>query len=583
MVSFSKICFVAVSAGSVLAAPAPPHGPLVKFGEITKLPSKWVATGAADGAAVIKAQIGIKQNNIKGLQDKLADIADPNSPNYGQWLSKEEVDKYSAPAAADVAAVKAWLADSGITEVTMPTNEYVFPLPIIPFRAKRTILTNCISWIEFSAPVSKMESLLGSKYEWFVHLETGEKVPRTKQFSVPQNLHDLIDVVTPTTVLYHNMGPSVHSSPLAAGAAGLTSPASIKSAYNVDYKGTGNTLVGTTGFLGVGASHQDYASFGSQFSPGLKDFKDVSVNGGSNNGDGSTLEGNLDTQYCGALASPNPSQYLANAPTGSDGTSFNDALLAFGNYLNSASAPPSAVSTSYGGEEDGTDPSYMDRICNEFMKAGSRGVSIFFSSGDNGVGGNGESSCYNGYYPLWPATCPYVTTVGGTEFDGSGREVVANFQQYNKNTRSPGGGFSNHFSAPSYNKAVTTAYANGLSAAQKQRLNPNGRGFPDVAIVSVKYQVNVNGAVSQVLGTSASSPSVAGLVGLINDYRKTQGKPNLGFLNPLLYSDKVKPAIRDVTSGANFGCDSSGLPAKTGWDAASGLGSFDFGKLRTLL
>ncbi|OAQ95772.1 hypothetical protein LLEC1_00392, partial [Akanthomyces lecanii] len=361
MVSFSKICFVAVSAGSVLAAPAP-HGPLVKFGEIKKLPSKWVATGAADGAAVIKAQIGIKQNNIKGLQDKLADIADPNSPNYGQWLSKEEVDKYSAPAEADVAAVKAWLADSGITDVTMPTND----------------------WLEFSVPVSKMESLLGSKYEWFVHLETGEKVPRTKQFSVPQNLHNLIDVVTPTTVLYHNMGPSVHSSPQAAGASGLTSPASIKSAYNVDYKGTGNTVVGTTGFLGVGASHEDYANFGSQFSPGLKDFRDVSINGGSNSDDGSALEGNLDTQYCGALASPNPSQYLATAPTGSDGSSFNDAMLAFGNYLNSASAPPSAVSTSYGGEEDGTDPNYMDRICNEFMKAGSRGVSIFFSSGDNG-------------------------------------------------------------------------------------------------------------------------------------------------------------------------------------------------------
>ncbi|ATY60456.1 family S53 protease [Cordyceps militaris] len=560
MVSFSKICVVALSAGGVLAAPAP-HGPLVKFGELKKLPSSWVATGAADSSAVIKAQIGIKQTNIKGLQDKLADIADPNSPNYGQWLSREEVAKYTAPAAADVAAVKAWLASSGITDVAMPTND----------------------WIEFSVPVSKMETLLGSKYEWFVHLETGEKVPRTKEFSVPQNLHSLIDVVTPTTVLYHNINPHTHDSQLAAGAAGLTSPASIKSAYNVDYEGTGNTLVATTGFLGVGASHADYLSFGRQFSPGLADFQDVSVNGGRNSGDGSALEGNLDTQYCGALAAPNPSEYLAHAPEGSDNDSFNDAMTAFGNYLNAASNPPSAVSTSYGGEEDGVDAGYLDRICNEFMKAGSRGVSVFFSSGDNGVGGNGEPSCQNGYYPLWPASCPYVTTVGGTEFDSAGREVVANFEQYNKNTKSPGGGYSNHFAAPSYNKAVTTSYANGLAAPQKQRLNPNGRGYPDISLVSVKYQVNVNGQISQVLGTSASSPSVAGLVGLLNDYRKTQGKPNLGFINPLLYSGKVNAALRDVTSGSNKGCDSVGLPAKTGWDAASGLGSFDFGKLRTLV
>ncbi|KAM3544603.1 hypothetical protein ARSEF1564_002471 [Beauveria bassiana] len=560
MVSFSKICFAAVSAGSVLAAPAP-HGPLTKFGELKKLPSSWVATGAADSNAVIKAQIGIKQNNIKGLQDKLSDIANPDSPNYGKWLSKEDVDKYTAPAEADVAAVKAWLASSGITDITMPTND----------------------WLEFSVPVSKMESLLGSKYEWFVHLETGEKVPRTKEFSVPQNLHSLIDVVTPTTVLYHNINPHTHDSGLSAAADSATSPASIKSAYNVDYKGTGNTLVASTGFLGVGASHADYLNFGRQFSPGLKDFKDVSVNGGSNSGDGSALEGNLDTQYIGALASPNPSEYLAHAPEGNDNDSFDDALTAFGNYLNSASNPPSAVSTSYGGEEDGVDAGYLDRICNEFMKAGSRGVSIFFSSGDNGVGGNGESSCQNGYYPTWPASCPYVTTVGGTEFDASGREVVANFQQYSPNITSPGGGYSNHFSAPSYNKNVTTAYANSLSTAQQQRLNANGRGYPDISLVSVKFQINVNGKVGQVVGTSASSPSVAGLVGLLNDYRKSQGKSSLGFINPLLYSGKVNAALRDVTSGANFGCDSKGFPAKSGWDAASGLGSFDFGKLRALI
>lgn len=427
-----------------------------------------------------------------------------------------------------------------------------------------------------------METLLGSKYEWFVHTKTGQKVPRTKEFSVPQNLHSLIDVVTPTTALYQNNAPHAAAEPLAAGASSLISPAYIKSTYNVDYKGTGNTLVAATSFIGIGANHQDFASFGSQFSPGLKDFQDISVAGGSNNNDGSTLEGNLDTQYVAALAYPNPSQYLNVAPASGDAVPFDDALYNFGKYLNSASSPPSSVSTSYGGEEQYFDGSYMDRICNEFMKAGSRGVSVFFSSGDNGVAGNGESSCSNGYYPTWPASCPYVTTVGGTEFDSSNREVVANYQQYNKNVRSPGGGYSNHFAAPSYNKNVTQTYASGLNSAMQQRLNANGRGYPDISLVSVKYQVVIGGKVNQILGTSASSPAIAGLIGLINDYRKTQGKSALGFLNPLLYSGKVNAALRDVTIGSNFGCDSQGFPAKSGWDAASGLGSFDFSKLRTL-
>lgn len=428
-----------------------------------------------------------------------------------------------------------------------------------------------------------MESLLGTKYEWFTHAKTGDKVPRTKAFFVPQNLHSIIDVVTPTTVLYHNIAPELQAQQFSSAATDLTSPAFIRQKYNVDYKGKGSQTVGTTGLLGIGASHPDYAAFNRQFAPGTADFKDVSVNGGSNDGDGSKLEGNLDTQYMGSLSSPNPSQYLSLAPTGSDLTSFDDALVAFGNYLNANSNPPTSVSTSYGSEENGVDPSYLDRICNEFMKAGSRGISVFFSSGDDGVGG-GESSCSSSYVPTWPASCPYITSVGGTEFDSTGREVVANFAQYTNNQiTSPGGGYSDHFSAPDYNTAVTSAYANSLSGTQQSYFNKGGRGYPDISLVSVKYQIVVNGGNSQVVGTSASSPSIAALVGQLNDYRHSNGKPNLGFINPLLYSGKVDAALRDVTSGNNFGCDKNGFPAKKGWDAASGLGSFDFGKLRSLI
>lgn len=122
MVSFSKICIAAASAGGVFAAPAG-HGPLKQFGQLKHVPAMWTSHGPADGAAMITAQIGLKQNNIKGLQEKLLDISHPDSPNYGKWLSKEEVDAYTAPAETDVAAVKEWLAAAGITEVTQPTNE----------------------------------------------------------------------------------------------------------------------------------------------------------------------------------------------------------------------------------------------------------------------------------------------------------------------------------------------------------------------------------------------------------------------------------------------------------------------------
>lgn len=218
------------------------------------------------------------------------------------------------------------------------------------------------------------------------------------------------------------------------------------------------------------------------------------------------------------------------------------------------------------------------------MKAGSRGVSVFFSSGDHGVAGNGEPSCGSGYYSTWPASCPYITAVGGTEFDSSNREVVADFGRYtNGQLTSSGGGYSEYFTAPSYNKAITSAYAKSLPASQQRLFDSSHRGYPDISLVSVNFPIIVGGKAESVVGTSASSPSVAGLFGVLNDYRQTQGKPALGFINPLLYSGKVDAALRDVTSGSNYGCNNDGYPAKKGWDAATGLGSFDFGKLRSLI
>lgn len=59
-------------------------------------------------------------------------------------------------------------------------------------------------------------------------------------------------------------------------------------------------------------------------------------------------------------------------------------------------------------------------------------------------------------------------------------------------------------------------------------------------------------------GTSASSPSFAGFVALLNDARIKAKKPSLGFLNPLIYSVGV-PAFNDITIGHNSGCGTPGF------------------------
>ncbi len=73
-------------------------------------------------------------------------------------------------------------------------------------------------------------------------------------------------------------------------------------------------------------------------------------------------------------------------------------------------------------------------------------------------------------------------------------------------------------------------------------------------------------------GTSASSPTFAAVIALVNDALIARGRPALGFLNPWIYGGAYK-ALTDMTSGSSIGCNSSGFPAEVGWDAVTGYGT----------
>jgi hypothetical protein len=64
---------------------------------------------------------------------------------------------------------------------------------------------------------------------------------------------------------------------------------------------------------------------------------------------------------------------------------------------------------------------------------------------------------------------------------------------------------------------------------------------------------------------TANIQIVAGVISLLNDYRLSQGKHALGFINPWLYGDG-RTGLNDITSGTNPGCDTPGFSAIEGWD-----------------
>lgn len=83
----------------------------------------------------------------------------------------------------------------------------------------------------------------------------------------------------------------------------------------------------------------------------------------------------------------------------------------------------------------------MDRVNAEFQKLGSRGVSILFASGDQGVWGR-EGAFGGKFHPDFPSGSPYVTAVGGTDLKV--KSVIGEETAWTGS----GGGFSDAFPIP---------------------------------------------------------------------------------------------------------------------------------------
>ncbi len=234
---------------------------------------------------------------------------------------------------------------------------------------------------------------------------------------------------------------------------------------------------------------------------------------------------------------------------------------------------------------------YALLTCNLIGLLGLRGISTIFSSGDGGVGGGCLAPDFKTveFDASFPATCPYVTAVGGTV--AATPEVAWNFSS---------GGFSRYWERPSWQNATISTYlathvSADTTAYYGRFANFSGRAFPDVAAHSLDpyYQGIYNGNFSGNGGTSAAAPVFAAIVGLLNDARLRAGKPVLGFLNPLIYQYGSQ-ALIDITQGFTVGClppsvGGSGVVqgarwnATVGWDPTTGFGTPDFQKLKSLV
>ena len=226
------------------------------------------------------------------------------------------------------------------------------------------------------------------------------------------------------------------------------------------------------------------------------------------------------------------------------------------------------------------------------MKLGMAGTTVLYSSGDYGVAGNGgqcctKAKCAGGTYnsgssgtfnPSFPGTCPYVTSVGATQIK-PGASVTAP-EEACETVIYSGGGFSNVFPIPSYQSSAVKSYFTNHKppyTATQYNNSQTVRGYPDISANGANYVVAVDGSLSLIYGTSASSPTVGSIITLINEQRANSGKGPVGFINPTLYANPT--ILNDITSGGNQGCGTAGFTAVTGWDPVTGLGTPNYNKM----
>jgi len=291
-------------------------------------------------------------------------------------------------------------------------------------------------------------------------------------------------------------------------------------------------------------------------------------------------------------------------------------LYGFSTHLFATPSTPQVISISYGwNEEDQCEQGiggaecqqlgvnstqYVQRVNIEFQKIGLRGITITSASGDSGANGRTDPSCTESFLnPAFPGASPYVTAVGATQISAATGKLLPNpppgcqgqncgsggYEEavsYDQAQFASGGGFSWVANTPSWQAANVAAYfKSGVALPPSGYYNPVGRGFPDIAAFGSNVLIESQGQIEGVGGTSCSSPIVAGVITLLNDYSITKtGKP-LGFINPLLYKMAAAhpAAFTDITTGDNIctedGCSSGcqGFYCAKGWDPVSGLGS----------
>jgi hypothetical protein len=545
----------------------------------------------------------------------LDDQQDKASPDFHKWLTPEQFGLKFGPAESDIHIVTSWLEAHGFTVAQVSKGRTVIEFSGTVAQVKEAFHTGINKYVvkgkahwanandpQIPASLAPVVAGVHSLHNFYAQpqlLMSGERV-RAK--------------VTP------GRPPQVTFSD---GSHALT-PADYAVIYNakpallngINGQGQAVAVVARSNLFNGG---QDVLDFRNAFGPGGS-LVSVILNG-SDPGDlggGEEAEATLDATWASALAPSALVDFVVSASTNStDGIFLSEAYIIDNNL-----AP--VMTLSFGGCEAAITTAQAQGISAVAEQAAAQGITFIASSGDSGAEGcdNGRAVAQGPISVSDLASNPFVVALGGTQFNENGHDSTfwkttdtgdgGTAKTYipenvwnesclsaqcggNANTLAGGGGASVIFSKPSWQAGVS-----GIP-------NDGQRDLPDISLTASghdAYLICLEGScvpdsqgfiqLAGVEGTSASAPSFAGIMALVNQQTgERQGQANyvlyrLAATETLAQCNGSKttalPAstciFNDVTVGNNaipgeagFGGTSAKYQSTVGYDLATGLGS----------
>jgi kumamolisin len=249
-------------------------------------------------------------------------------------------------------------------------------------------------------------------------------------------------------------------------------------------------------------------------------------------------------------------------------------------------ARPVALSVSWGLAEDAPDWSgaALAAINNRLQAMALLGITTCVSAGDDG---SGDEETDGKMHVDFPASSPFVLSVGGTMLSKAGQNVSevtwweAPGHRTGNGGGSTGGGVSEVFSRPAWQNVHVKSLNGELF---------DGRVLPDIAALAGPpfYDLVFLGKDAPNGGTSASAPLWASLIARLNAAWPPAKRQR--FITPLLYQaasngqTKGLSGCTDVSSGQNASHPPKvGYVAGKGYDAVSGWGVPNGAKLLSVL